>query len=78
MKTERYIEDLRDLKPGVTMVIMHCTDTSEHFDKISASGDSRKGDLLAMIDPEFKKFIEEEGFILTTWRELKERRDRVE
>jgi chitin disaccharide deacetylase len=78
MKTERYMEDLRDLKPGVTMVIMHCTDTSEHFDKISASGDSRKGDLLAMIDPEFKKFIEEEGLILTTWRELKERRDRVE
>jgi hypothetical protein len=27
-----------------------------------------------MINPEFRKFLEEEKFILTTWRELKERR----
>lgn len=77
MKTERYMADLRELKPGVTMVIMHCTDPTEVFAQISASGDSRKGDLLAMIDPTFKNFLEEEGFILTTWRELKERRDRI-
>ncbi|KEO74387.1 polysaccharide deacetylase family protein [Anditalea andensis] len=25
-KTDKYIEDLRELKPEVTMVIMHCTD----------------------------------------------------
>jgi hypothetical protein len=77
MKTERYIEDLSKLKPGVTMVIMHCTDPTEVFEHISGSGDTRKGDLLAMIDPKFKEFIEREGFILTTWRELKERRDKI-
>ena len=76
-KTDKYIEDLRELKPGVTMVIMHCTDPTEVFEHISASGETRKGDMLAMIDPRFKKFIEDEGFILTTWRELKERRDRI-
>ncbi len=73
-KTAKYIEALRSCKPGVTMVIMHCTQTSEIFKQISDSGPTRKGDLLAMMDPELKKFIEKEGIILTTWRELMERR----
>jgi len=30
-----------------------------------------------MIDPRTKKAIEDEGIILTTWKELKERRDKV-
>jgi hypothetical protein len=30
-----------------------------------------------MTDPDVKKFIENEGIILTTWRELHERRQRV-
>jgi chitin disaccharide deacetylase len=77
MKTEKYIASIRALKPGVTMVIMHCTDPTEVFDKISGSTDTRKGDLVAMLDPEFLNFIKNEGIILTTWRELKERRDNV-
>lgn len=74
MKTEKYINDLRELKPGLTMVIMHCTDPTEVFGQFSDSANTRKGDLLAMIDPKFKEFIEKEGFILTTWREVHERR----
>jgi hypothetical protein len=30
-----------------------------------------------MVDPRTKKAIEEEGIILTTWKELKARRDKV-
>ena len=73
-KTAKYIEGLKACKPGITMVIMHCTQTSEIFKNISDSGPTRKGDLLAMMDPELKKFIEKEGIILTTWREMMERR----
>lgn len=76
-KTQKYIEVLKSLKPGVTMVIMHCTNTTEVFPYISDSGPTRKGDLLAMMDPALKKFIEKEGIILTTWREMKERRDKI-
>lgn len=76
-KTENYIEAVRGLKPGVTMMIMHCTQPTEVFDKISSSGSTRLGDLNAMLDPKLKQAIEDEGVILTTWRELKERRDRV-
>ncbi len=76
-KTAKYIEVLKSLKPGITMIIMHCTNTSEIFQHISDSGPTRRGDYLAMIDPALKKFIEKEGIILTTWREMKERRDKI-
>mgnify|MGYP001605726799 FL=1 len=72
-----YEKTLLKLKPGVTMVIMHCTDPSPVFLKITDSGDLRKADMLAMLDPEFKKFLHDNGFILTTWRELMQRRQKV-
>ncbi len=77
-KVERYVEALRSLKPGVTMVILHSTDPSENFEYISTSGPTRNGDMLAMLDPRLMAVIEEEGLVLTTFRELKEMRDRVD
>jgi predicted glycoside hydrolase/deacetylase ChbG (UPF0249 family) len=77
VSTKNYIETILQLKAGLTMVIMHCTQTSEVFPKISDSGKIRKGDMLAMMDPEFKKFLEKEKIILTTWREIKEKRATV-
>lgn len=71
---KRYIESLKNVRPGITMVIMHCTAPTEVFVKISDSGPTRKGDLLAMLNPQLKEFILSEGFILTTWRELMKRR----
>lgn len=72
-----YEKTLLQLKPGVTMVIMHCTDPSPIFSKITDSGNIRKADMLAMLDPGFKKFLHDNGFILTTWRELMQRRQKV-
>jgi predicted glycoside hydrolase/deacetylase ChbG (UPF0249 family) len=77
LKTEKYVEALRQMKPGLTMVIMHCTDPTEVFSKISDSGPTREGDLLAMLDPAVREALQKEGIILTTWRELKERRDKA-
>lgn len=77
LATEQYIRTIGDLKPGVSMVIMHCTAPSEVFQHIGSSGRIRKADMLAMTDPAFRKFLEDEKIILTTWRELKERRDKI-
>jgi hypothetical protein len=74
-KVDKYVDVIRNLKPGVTMVILHCTQTFENFEKISSSGTLRRGDLKAMLDPEIMRVIEEEGIVMTTFRELKERRD---
>ena len=77
MKVSRYAAAFHRLKPGVTMMIVHCTDTSSTFPSISKSGPTRRGDLLAMLSPELRKAAQREGLYLTTWKELKGRRDRV-
>jgi predicted glycoside hydrolase/deacetylase ChbG (UPF0249 family) len=74
LKTSKYIDILNRCKPGLTMIIMHCTLPSDNFKNISDSGPTRKGDLLAMTDPVLKAYIEKEGIILTTWREIGQRR----
>lgn len=72
-----YEKAMLQLKPGVTMVIMHCTDPSPIFSQITNSGDKRKADMLAMLDPGFKQFLADNGFILTTWRDLMARRQKI-
>jgi predicted glycoside hydrolase/deacetylase ChbG (UPF0249 family) len=76
-KTQKYIEGLADMQPGLTMMIMHCTHPTEVFEHISDSGPTREGDLLAMIDPALRAYIEKEGIILTTWREVTRRRQQI-
>lgn len=75
--TGKYIETLKELKPGLAMAIMHCTAPTQVFGFISDSGKRRKGDMLAMMDPALRTFLQKEGFILTTWREVMERRRKV-
>lgn len=75
--TANYINAIKNIRPGLTMVILHCTIESDIFPHISDSHTTRRGDLLAMIDPELKKYIEKEGIILTTWREAMERRSKL-
>ncbi|MBM4204846.1 MAG: ChbG/HpnK family deacetylase [Gammaproteobacteria bacterium] len=76
-KVQRYTDALRSLQPGVTMVIMHSTDSDRNFSFISESGPTRRGDMLAMLDAGLRDVIQSEGIVLTTWRELGERRKRV-
>jgi predicted glycoside hydrolase/deacetylase ChbG (UPF0249 family) len=76
-KVDRYIDAVRGLKPGVTMMIMHCTRPTEVFAQISSSGTTRLGDLKAMLDPRLRKALADERIVLTTWRELMERRQGV-
>ena len=76
-KVQLYIDAFRNLKPGITEMIIHCTKPNDVIGEINGNRDFLYGDYFAMIDPRTKKAIEEEGIILTTWKELKERRDHV-
>jgi len=76
-KTDRYIEVLKTMKPGLLYFINHATDPTCEFEFISDSGPSRAGDMEAMVDPRLRQAIADEKVILTTMRELKERRDKV-
>jgi predicted glycoside hydrolase/deacetylase ChbG (UPF0249 family) len=68
---------LREMKPGITEIIVHCTVQTEVFSHISGSGPTREAELHLLTDPDVKAFIQSEGIVLTTWRELKQRRQRV-
>jgi predicted glycoside hydrolase/deacetylase ChbG (UPF0249 family) len=76
-KKANLIEALKNMKPGLTMFIVHATEPSDVFAAITSSGPTRKADLDLMCDEELKKLNEDEGIILTTWRELMERRKAV-
>jgi len=76
-KTKKCMEALKDMLPGLAMIIVHSSDISDVFQHISGSGGSRYADMMAMMDPELKAFIQKEGIILTTWREVMERRRKV-
>jgi predicted glycoside hydrolase/deacetylase ChbG (UPF0249 family) len=76
-KKNELITLLRNMKPGITQIIVHCTVQTEVFSHISGSGPNREAELRLLTDPDIKKFIESEGIILTTWRELKKRREQA-
>ena len=74
-RKQQLIKLLTDMKPGITQIIVHCTAPTEVFAQISSSGKAREAELRLMLDPEIRSFIKKEGIVLTTWRELKQRRD---
>lgn len=76
-KKAQVIDFLRTVQPGVTQFIVHCTRPTEIFKFIAGSGPMRLAETEAMVDPDVKRVIEEEKIILTTWRELKQRRDAI-
>ncbi len=76
-KVRKIEETIEDMQPGVVMIIVHSTQVTDDFRKISHSGDSRLADMQAMMDPELKVYLQAHGVILTTWREMMERRGRV-
>ncbi|REK07395.1 MAG: ChbG/HpnK family deacetylase [Acidobacteria bacterium] len=76
-KVERYVAAMSELRPGITMMINHASAAGEHFLAISGSGPTRRGDLLALLDPRVAAAVAEQGIVLTTWRELMARRSAV-
>lgn len=73
-KTGKLLALLEGLKPGVTEILFHASRPTEDFPVITGSSESRLADLKALTDPRVKKLIQERGIIMTTWKELKERR----
>lgn len=76
-KKTNMVKTLRELQPGVTEIIVHCNVWTDNFNNISTSGSTRQADLDVTIDPEIKTILSEEGIVLSTWKELMERRQAV-
>lgn len=76
-KVDQFKRILDKMQPGLAMIIIHSTTHTENFDRISGSGKSRQADLDAMLSQDLKTYIEQKGIILTTWREVMERRQKA-
>ncbi len=76
-KTERFMAILDEMPPGLLEIVIHASVPTEEYPAFTGSSATREGDLNAMTDPKLREFIIERGILLTTWRELKERRARV-
>ncbi len=76
-RKQQLLKLLAEMQPGITQIIVHCTALTEVFAHISGSGPARAAELRLMLDPEVRAFLHEQGIVLTTWRELKQRRDRA-
>ena len=73
-KVAKYSAAVRELKPGVTMMIMHSSAPSDGFSHITDSAESRYGDLEAMQSRRFARVLRRQGIVLTTFKELMQRR----
>lgn len=69
-RKKAYHELLRNLKPGVTMLIVHLGMDNDELKATTGSWQQRHADFLSFTDPETKKLMDELGIKTTTWREL--------
>jgi hypothetical protein len=76
-KTQYFARDIRNLKPGVTEMVVHLTKPDDVIGVITDNRTKLYGDYYALTDPKILRVIEEEGVILASWTELKKRRDAV-
>jgi hypothetical protein len=74
-RKQQLLKLLAGMQPGITQIIVHCTAPTEVFAHISGSGPAREAELRLMCDPEVRAFLQKEGIVRTTWRELKTRRE---
>lgn len=76
-KTQYFCRDIRNLKPGITEFVVHLTKPDDVIGVITDNRTKLYGDYYALTDPKILRVIKEEGVILTSWTELKKRRDAV-
>jgi chitin disaccharide deacetylase len=69
-RKKAYHDLLRNLKPGVTMLIVHLGLDNDELKAITGSWQQRHADFLSFTDPETQALLKELGIKLTTWRAM--------
>lgn len=69
-RKQAYHQLLRNLKPGVTMLIVHLGLDDAELKAITGSWQQRHADLLSFTDPETQALMKQLGIKMATWREL--------
>ena len=71
-RQERYLKTFRDLKPGVTQMIIHCGYDDAELQAITGSHFLRDDDRRIFSDPDVKTQIELMGIEIINWQQLRE------
>ena len=72
-KRDNFFALLNALKPGITEIIFHPSVETDTLKSITDSWQQRVWEAQLFSDPVVKKFFEENGIIITTWREIMKR-----
>lgn len=76
-KKALFIDAIMNVQPGVTEFVVHPTKPDAVIDNITGGRTKLYGDYYALSDPEVRQIMDQEGIILTTWRELRDRRAKL-
>lgn len=67
-----YLKAIREMKPGVTQIIIHCGIDNTELQGITSSSKNRDGDRVIFTDPEILKEIKSHGIEIITWKQFHE------
>lgn len=71
-RQKRYLDTIRDLKPGVTQMIIHCGYDDSELQAITGSSFLRDDDRRIFSDPAVRQQIEAMGVEIIDWTKLRE------
>jgi predicted glycoside hydrolase/deacetylase ChbG (UPF0249 family) len=77
-KRANFFALLNSLNPGLTEIIFHPSVETDNLKTITNSWQQRVWEAQLFSDPEVKKFFEDNGIIITTWKEVMKRHEQRE
>jgi len=77
-KRENFFDLVSSLKPGLTEIIFHPSVETDNLKTITNSWQQRVWEAELFSDPLVKKFFEDNGIVLITWKEIMERKENAE
>ncbi len=70
-RKQLYFDEIAKIKPGVTQLIIHCGQDSEELRAITDSAARRDQDRALFTDPATRKYIDDHGIKLISWKQFR-------